>query len=157
MKIAIGNDHAGLELKNTILNYLKTTDHKIINCGTNSTASVDYPIFGYKCATLVATKQADLGILICGTGIGIGNSANKVKNIRCAVVNSAFSTEKAVKYSNANIIALGSRVIGNGLAVAIVKTFLNTKYSFNKCNDCLVTDIDKLISSSNYDLDLNNK
>ncbi|RUM49725.1 MAG: ribose 5-phosphate isomerase B [Hydrogenothermus sp.] len=128
MKIAIGSDHAGYDLKETIKNYLIEKGYEVIDKGTNSKESVDYPIFGENVAETVAKGEADKGIVICGTGIGISISANKVKGIRAALCTNEYMARMARKHNDANVLALGARVLGVDLALSIVETFLNTEF-----------------------------
>lgn len=128
MKIAIGSDHAGYDLKETIKNYLIEKGYEVIDKGTNSKESVDYPIFAESVAETVAKGEADKGIVICGTGIGISISANKVKGIRAALCANEYMVRMARKHNDANVLALGARVLGVDLALSIVETFLNTEF-----------------------------
>jgi ribose 5-phosphate isomerase B len=126
MKIAIGCDHAALSLKDTIKKKFDT--HDFIDCGTNSTESCDYPDFGKAVGECVASKKADFGIVICGTGIGISIAANKVKGVRAALCLNEFMAEMSRRHNNANVLALGARVIGEELAMAIVKRWLESPF-----------------------------
>ena len=126
--IAIGSDHAGFGLKEEIRQYLDEQGIEYTDCGTFDTGSCDYPVYGEKVARAVASGQAERGIVICGTGIGISMAANKVKGIRCAVCGDCFSAEMARLHNNANVLALGARVTGVGLARKIVEIFLNTQF-----------------------------
>lgn len=128
MKIAIGNDHVAVELKNHIKKYVEAKGYEVVNFGTDSTESCDYPVYGEKVARAVAAGECDLGIIICGTGIGISLAANKVKGIRAAVCSEPYSARLTRKHNNANIIAFGARVIGQEMAEMIVDEFLNTEY-----------------------------
>ena len=128
MKIAIGNDHAAVELKNHIKKYVEDMGHTVINFGTDTTDSCDYPIYGEKVGRAVADGEADLGILICGTGIGISLAANKVKGVRAAVCSEPYSAKLTRMHNDANIIAFGARVVGEAMAEMIVYEFLNAKY-----------------------------
>ncbi|MGI5920589.1 MAG: ribose 5-phosphate isomerase B [Syntrophomonadaceae bacterium] len=127
MQIAIGCDHAGVQLKEEITAALKKQGHEVINCGTDTVESVDYPDFAEKVATEVLQRKT-LGILICGTGIGISIAANKIPGIRAAVCRDLFTAGLAREHNNANVLALGARVTGSGLALAIVDTFINTSF-----------------------------
>ena len=129
MKIAIGNDHTAVEMKNHIPKYLEEQGHEIINFGTDSEERCDYPIYGKKVADAVASGECERGILICGTGIGISIAANKVKGVRAALCTDCFMAEATRLHNDANILALGGRVVGAGLALKIVDTFLDTKFS----------------------------
>jgi ribose 5-phosphate isomerase B len=122
MKIAIGSDHAGLELKSLIINYF--TDINFTDMGTNSKDSCDYPDYISKVGYEVQGKKVDLGIVICGTGIGASISVNKVKGIRGALCFNSFMAEKAKEHNNANVLVLGARIIGTDLAIEIVKKWL---------------------------------
>lgn len=128
MKIAIGNDHVAVEMKNHIKEYLEAKGHEMIDFGTHTTERCDYPIYGKKVADAVASKKCDVGILICGTGIGISLAANKVKGIRAAVCSDPYSARLTKQHNNANIIAFGARVIGEATAEMIVDEFLNAEY-----------------------------
>lgn len=127
MQVAIGNDHAGVVLKEEIVSFLKSEGYEVINCGTDSLDSVDYPDIAEKVAGEVLEKKIP-GILICGTGIGISMAANKIPGIRAALCNDLFTARMTRKHNDANILALGARVIGPGLAIEIVREFLNTDF-----------------------------
>ncbi len=128
MKIAIGSDHGGFKLKGEIIKHLKARQIEIVDFGTYNDDSCDYPDFGLKVAEQVAMKNFEFGIVICGTGIGISISANKVAGIRAALCSDTFSAHATREHNNANILALGERVVGVGLALDIVDTFLNAKF-----------------------------
>lgn len=128
MKIAIGNDHVAVELKNHITKYVEAKGYEVVNFGTDSSESCDYPVYGEKVARAVASGECDLGILICGTGIGISLAANKVKGIRAAVCSEPYSARLTRQHNNANIIAFGARVVGQAMAEMIVDEFLNAEY-----------------------------
>lgn len=128
MKIGIGSDHGGYELKEQIKEHLFKQGIEYIDYGTNSNDSVDYPDFGKKVAEAVVAKEVDRGIIICGTGIGISIAANKVKGIRCALCGDTFSARMSMEHNNANMIALGARVLGVGLALEIVDTYLKSEF-----------------------------
>ncbi|HHT14410.1 MAG TPA: ribose 5-phosphate isomerase B [Clostridiales bacterium] len=128
MKIAIANDHAALELKNQIVKHLEEKGLEYVNFGTDSTESIDYPLFAYKAAKAVQSGECDLGIVICGTGIGISLAANKVPGIRCALCSEPLSASLTRQHNNANMLAMGARVIGVEMAKAIVDAFLNSEY-----------------------------
>lgn len=127
--IAIGCDHGGYELKKEIEAYLDSRGLEYRDYGCDSTDSVDYPIYARKVAHAIVDGECEKGILICGTGIGISIAANKVKGIRAAVCGDCFSAEATRLHNDANIVALGARVTGPGLAVRIVDTFLHTEFS----------------------------
>jgi len=128
MKIAIGSDHAGFGLKEDVLALLTGTAAEVIDCGTNTTASVDYPDFGEKVARMVSAGEVDRGILICGTGIGMSMVANKFPNVRAALCNDLFCAKMSRLHNDANVLVLGGRIIGKDLAAEIVRTWLNTAF-----------------------------
>ena len=128
MKIAIGSDHGGFNLKGEVIKYLEQKSIEYKDFGTTSTESCDYPDYALKVAEAVAEKEFEFGILICGTGIGISIAANKVPGIRAALCHDTFSAHATREHNNANILAMGERVIGPGLAIEIVETFLNAKF-----------------------------
>ncbi|MEF9942179.1 MAG: ribose 5-phosphate isomerase B [Lachnospiraceae bacterium] len=126
--IAIGCDHGGYELKLEIIKYLQEKKIPFIDFGCDGTA-VDYPIIARSVGQSVLDKESEQGILICGTGIGISIAANKMKGIRCALCSDCFSAEATRLHNDANILAMGGRVVGSGLGIKIVDTFLNTAFS----------------------------
>lgn len=128
MKIAIGNDHVAVEMKNHITRYLEEKGYEIVNFGTDSEERADYPIYGKKVADAVVSGECDLGILICGTGIGISLAANKVPGIRAAVCSDPYSARLTRQHNNANIIAFGARVVGTATAEMIVDEFLTAEF-----------------------------
>ncbi|HIV23547.1 MAG TPA: ribose 5-phosphate isomerase B [Candidatus Merdiplasma excrementigallinarum] len=127
-KLAIGNDHSAVEMKKELKAYLEEKGYEVINVGTDSTESFPYPVSGYKVAKMVASGQADGGILICGTGVGISLAANKVKGIRCCVCSEPYSAKLSKQHNNSNIIAFGARVIGIEMAKMIVDEWLNAEF-----------------------------
>ena len=126
--IAIGSDHGGFELKQFVMKHLDELGLAYRDYGTYSADSCDYPVYGEAVARAVASGEADKGILICGTGIGISIAANKVKGIRAALCGDCYSAEFTRRHNDANILAMGARVTGSGLALKIVDTFLNTAF-----------------------------
>lgn len=128
MKIALGSDHAGLPLKKEVIKHLEEKGIEIKDCGTYTEQSCDYAGFALNVAEEVVSKNCDFGILVCGTGIGISIAANKVPGIRAAVCGDTFSAHACREHNDANILALGQRVVGVGLALDIVDIFLNTKF-----------------------------
>lgn len=128
MKIGIGNDHAATELKFAIMDYLKELGHEVVNFGTDTNDSCNYPEYGEKVARAVVAKEVDLGILICGTGVGISIAANKVKGIRAVVCSEPCSARLAREHNNANILAFGARIVGDELAKTIVKEYLDASF-----------------------------
>lgn len=127
--IAIGCDHGGFELKQEIIKYLEEQNFVYKDYGCYDTSSVDYPEYARKVANAVVSKEAEKGILICGTGIGISIAANKVKGIRAALCHDCFSAQATREHNDANVLAMGGRIVGPGLAVKIVDIFLNTPFS----------------------------
>ena len=128
MKISLASDHGGFELKEEIKKYISTKNIDVIDLGVNSMESVDYPAFGEKAALSVVNGECDLSIICCGTGIGISIAANKVKGARCAVVSDVFSAKMSREHNDANILALGGRVVGTGLALEIVEAWLSSSF-----------------------------
>lgn len=127
-KLAIGNDHTAVELKNEIKAYLEEKGYEIVNVGTDSSESFNYPISGYKVAKLVQAGEVDGGILICGTGVGISLAANKVEGIRAVVCSEPYSARLSRMHNNTNIVAFGARVIGPETAKDIVDAWLGAEY-----------------------------
>ena len=128
IKIAIGCDHAAFEEKEKLKYFLRKKSYEILDVGTNSTDSVDYPKFGHSVANMVANKIADKGIIICGSGIGISIAANKVKGIRAALCTSCEHAEMSRKHNDANILALGARMTNYDLLENITSTWLDTDF-----------------------------
>jgi ribose 5-phosphate isomerase B len=129
MKIALGSDHGGYQLKENLKKYLKELNVEYKDFGCNSEKSVDYPDIGFKIAREVKNINYDKGILICGTGIGMSIVANKIKGIRASLCHDVFSARYAREHNDANILTLGGRVIDSGLAKEIVKVWLSTDFS----------------------------
>lgn len=127
--IAIGSDHGGYGLKQEIIGYLKDNNLEYKDYGTYTPDSCDYPVYAKKVAKAILDGECDKGILICGTGIGISITANKFKGIRAALCHDCFSAQATREHNDANIVAMGARVVGPGLAIKIVDTFLNTEFS----------------------------
>ena len=127
--IAIGSDHGGFELKKEVMAHLDARGLEYKDFGTYSDASCDYPVYGKAVAKAVASGECERGIIICGTGIGISIAANKVHGIHAALCGDCFSAEAARQHNDANVLALGARVVGPGLALKIVDTFLDTPFS----------------------------
>ena len=127
--IAIGSDHGGFELKKEVMAHLDARGLEYKDFGTYSDASCDYPVYGEAVAKAVASGECERGIIICGTGIGISIAANKVHGIRAALCGDCFSAEATRQHNDANVLALGARVVGPGLALKIVDTFLDTPFS----------------------------
>ncbi len=127
--IALGCDHGGYALMQEVITYLEKENISYQNFGTDSEDSCDYAVYAKKVAYAVANGECEKGILICGTGIGISIAANKVKGIRAALCGDCFSAKATREHNNANILAMGARVVGVGLALEIVRVFLNTPFS----------------------------
>ena len=127
--IGLGSDQAGYQLKQEIIKYLESEGLDYKDYGSYSEESVDYPVYGKSVAHAVASGECDKGIIICGTGIGISIAANKIKGVRAALCSDCFSAEATRQHNDANILAMGARVVGPGLAVKITDTFLKTPFS----------------------------
>ena len=128
MKVAFGCDHAGFVLKEAVVAHLKEMGHEVVDFGCYTPERVDYPVQGEKAARAVASGECELGVLICGTGIGISLAANRVHGIRAAVCSESYSAELTRRHNDANMIAFGARVVGEGTACAILDTFFNAKF-----------------------------
>ena len=129
MKLAIGCDHGGFELKKEVLQHLAARGIEVTDVGCNDGASCDYPVYSKKVTDLVNAGTVDLGILICGTGIGMSMAANKEPGIRAALFHDVFSAKATREHNNANVLCMGARVVGAGLALMIIDTFLDTPFS----------------------------
>ena len=129
MKVAIGCDHGGIDLKKTVISALVELGHEIDDRGCYSTDSVDYPEFAKSVTTLVLDGKCQCGILICGTGIGMSMVANRIPGIRAALCHEMFSAKMSREHNDANILCLGARVIGPGLAAAIVQTWMQSEFA----------------------------
>jgi len=145
LKVALGADHGGFELKETIRRHLETQGIEVQDFGTHSKDSVDYPKYGFAVGSAIIKEKADLGIVVCGTGLGISMAANKIPGIRAAVCSETFSARMAREHNNANILALGARVIGVGLALDIVDIFLKTEFTGGRhaLRISLISDIER--------------
>lgn len=128
MKIAIGCDHTAVDLKETIKKHLQDKGHEVEDVGTYSKESCDYPIYGFKVANKIKNGEAERGVLICGTGVGISLAANKVKGIRAVVCSEPYTAKMARMHNNAQIVAMGARVVSDGLATDIVDAFMNAEF-----------------------------
>lgn len=128
MKLALGADHGGYSLKELLKQHLREQGYQIEDCGTYDTASCNYPVYAEKVARAVADGQAELGILVCGTGIGMSIAANKISGIRAAAVSDCFAAQATREHNNSNILCLGERIVGPGLAMRIVDTWLNASF-----------------------------
>lgn len=129
MKVALGCDHAGFALKDTVAEQIKRLGHEVLDCGTFSAQSTDYPDYAEKVAKAIADKQAQRGILICGSGVGVCIAANKVKGIRASICHDAYSAQQAVEHDGLNVLCLGARIIGPATAEELVTRFLSATFS----------------------------
>lgn len=128
MKVALACDHGGLELKEAVKKLVAAKGYEVVDFGTNNHDSCDYPDYAGKAALAVSEGDCDKGILICGTGIGVSIVANKVKGVRCALVHDTFSAKATREHNDTNMMAMGQRVIGEGLALEVVSIWLETEY-----------------------------
>lgn len=128
MRIAIAADHGGFELKDSMVEYIKSLGNEVMDLGTNSADSVDYPDYAKKVCEEIQKGNSDLGILICGTGIGMSLAANKFEGIRAACVSDVYSAKMSRNHNNANVLCIGARVIGDEVAKLIIKTFLENEF-----------------------------
>jgi len=128
MKIALGSDHTALEMKNEVKKLLDEMGHTYEDFGTYDTQRCDYPVYGYRVGKAVAEGKCDRGILICGTGVGIGLAANKVKGIRCVTCSEPYSAKLSREHNNSNVLSFGARVVGPELAKMIVTAFLTAEF-----------------------------
>ena len=128
MKIAMGNDHTAIELKNIIKEFVESKGYEVIDLGTNSTESCDYPVYGEKVGRAVASGEADLGIAICGTGVGISLAANKVKGIRACVCSEPYTAVMSRRHNDANVIVFPARFITNDEAVKMLDAYFAAEF-----------------------------
>ena len=145
MKLAIGNDHTAVEMKNEIMEHLKSRGVEVVNVGTDTPERFDYPVAGYRVAKLVASGEADGGVLICGTGVGISLAANKVDGIRACVCSDPYTAKLSKQHNNTNIIAFGARVIGIETAKMIVDEWLDARFEGGRHAErvALITEIEQ--------------
>ncbi|TWT82976.1 Ribose-5-phosphate isomerase B [Planctomycetes bacterium CA13] len=129
LRVAIGGDHAGFPLKNMIVERLGRNVSKLIDCGTNSDASCDYPDFAVAVAKELLGGRANKGIIVCGSGVGVSVAANKIPGIRAAICHDTYSARQGVEHDDMNVLCIGGRIIGPELAFEIVEAFLNAKYT----------------------------
>lgn len=128
MKVAMAADHAGWELKDRLKSHVAELGHEVLDLGTNGPDSVDYPDLGAECGRAVADGRAELGILVCGSGLGIAMAAGKVPGVRAATCHDHFTAEMCRRHNDANVMAMGQRVVGEGVALDMVETFLATPF-----------------------------
>lgn len=145
MKLVIANDHAAIDMKHEIANHLTARGIEVINVGTDTSESCDYPVYGYKAAQLVANGTVDGGVLICGTGIGISLAANKVHGIRAAACSDPVTARLSKQHNNANMIAIGARIVGIETAKEIVDAWLDATFEGGRHQRRvdLITEIDE--------------
>lgn len=145
MKIGLASDHGGYNLKEEIKKYLNEKNYEVVDFGTHSLESVDYPDYALTIGEAIYNKELESGIICCGTGIGISIAANKIPGIRCAVVSDTFSAKMSKAHNNANILALGERVLGKGLALEIVESWLGAEFEGDRHSTRIqkISDIEK--------------
>lgn len=153
MKISIGCDHIVTNIKNHVVTYLESKGHKVIDNGTYDHERTHYPIYGKKTAAKVINKEADFGIVICGTGVGITSSAAKIKGIRSTLARDVETARYARKELNANMLGLGGRICGLGLIENIIDVFLETEYVETEENKALIKKIDEIMEENNQEND----
>ena len=129
MQVVLGSDHAGYELKQALIEHVRTSGHEVLDVGTCSTAAVDYPDFAEALAAAVLDGRAERGVLICGSGVGASVAANKIPGIRAAICHDGYSAHQGVEHDDMNVLVLGSRVIGSELAKDLVREFLGANFS----------------------------
>jgi len=129
MRLVIGSDHAGYELKQELLGYLRGLGHEVLDVGTNSTAAVDYPDYAEALALAVRDGKAERGVLICGSGVGACVAANKIPGIRAAICHDSYSAHQGVEHDNMNVLVLGARIVGSELARELVRDYLRAQFS----------------------------
>ncbi|MBP3200276.1 MAG: ribose 5-phosphate isomerase B [Lachnospiraceae bacterium] len=142
MKIVIGNDHAAVDMKFKIKEYIESMGHEVINVGTDDYSSCDYPDIAYAACEKIKNKEVDLGVLICGTGVGMSLTANKVKGIRACVCSETYSARLCREHNDANVLCFGERVIGIETAKELVSAFLNATFEGGKHKNR----VDKILS-----------
>lgn len=135
MKIGIGNDHSAVDMKQDVVKFLQELGYEVVNYGTDTKESCHYPVYGEKVARAVAAGEVDLGILICGTGVGISLAANKVKGIRAVVCSEPYSARLSKQHNNTNILCFGARVIGIEMAKMIIEEWLNAEFEGGRHQD----------------------
>ena len=128
VKIAIGCDHKGFLLKDAVVRHLVSAGHEVCDMGTDSEASVDYPIYGEKVGRAVASGACDMGVVLCGTGYGISLAAGRVKGIRAVCCSDVYTARLTRNHNNANVLAMGAMVVGEGLAIEILDAFLSERF-----------------------------
>lgn len=129
MKIAIGGDHAGFELKTELIPLVESLGHEVVDCGTDSTAPVDYPDYSRAVGEAVRGGEADRGIVVCGSGAGATIAANKIRGVRAALAHDVYTAHQGVEHDDVNVLTMGSRVIGPAIAKEVVEAFLRANFS----------------------------
>ena len=129
MRIALGCDHGGFPLKQRIVAVVQAAGHVVVDCGTDSNCSVDYPDFARKVGTTIINGDADRGILLCGSGVGISVAANKIPGIRAGVCHDIYSAHQGVEHDDMNVLCLGARIIGDEVAVELVQAFVKVQFT----------------------------
>lgn len=129
MKIAIGSDHGGFEMKELVVGYLRDSGHEVVDCGSKSLESVDYPDFAEKVCAEVRSGNCQAGILACGTGIGMSIAANRYRDIRAALCHESYTARMSREHNDANVLCMGARVLGLEIALDIVRTWINTDFA----------------------------
>jgi ribose 5-phosphate isomerase B len=129
MRVAVGCDHAGFPLKDTVIERLKSLGHEVIDCGTHSTDAVDYPDFAHAVAEKVRSGDAERGVVLCGSGVGASVTANKIPGVRACLCHDTYSAHQGVEHDDLNVLCLGARIIGPALASEIVQAFIGAKFS----------------------------
>ena len=132
MIIVLGSDHAGFELKQELVEYVRELGHRVLDVGTDSTAPVDYPDFARKVGEAVAKREAERGILLCGSGAGASIAANKIKGVRAALAHDHYTAHQAVEHDDANVLVLGARIIGAAVARELVEAFLGAQFTYEE-------------------------
>lgn len=147
MKISIGSDHGGYQLKTEIKNHLIAQGHQVVDFGTNSSDSCDYPDFAYAAATALSKGEVDFGVVVCTTGMGVSMVANKVKGVRCALCHNENCAEMTRRHNDANMIAFGQKYVSTEVALKAVDIFLST--AFEKENERHVRRVNKIVEVEN--------
>jgi RpiB/LacA/LacB family sugar-phosphate isomerase len=144
MRVVLGSDHAGYELKKRIVEYVQELGHEVLDVGTHDNSSVDYPDFAEAVGTAVIENKADRGILFCGSGIGTSIAVNKIPGIRAGICHDCYSAHQGVEHDNLNVMVMGARVVGIALAQDLVKIFLNAQFSEEERHKKRLAKIEKL-------------
>lgn len=129
MRIALGCDHGGFPLKQRIVSVIQAAGHTVVNCGTDSDCTVDYPDYALRVGQIIVAGEADRGILLCGSGVGISVAANKIPGIRAGVCHDIYSAHQGVEHDDMNVLCLGARIVGEEVAVELVRAFINAQFT----------------------------